>query len=136
MFCVLGTLCPGSKIFTITYIVSYVQEVLVMRETVTYHIHHFLDRLVDHSYEHIWISPYWQAIFSQNGKNEVSTRLCDRSQPINFVWYIQFTFFLDAVFRHVYQLVSSVMLFWNFFTSYICTQIKINQNISRFSLYV
>ena len=62
-----------------------------------------------------------QTIYPQNSKNIVSTKLCDESQPINSVQYRQRTFFLGAIFRHVYPLWGFKNVFLSFLTSYICT---------------
>ena len=39
--------------------------------------------------------------YPQNGKNDVSTKLCDESQPINFVLYRKCKLVVDPVFSHV-----------------------------------
>ena len=61
-----------------------------------------------------------------------STKLCEKSQPINYVQYRQCVFFFDNIFSHVYQFGSSIIHFWHFLTSCICTQIKIMHHISDF----
>ena len=114
----LGVACSNPHVFCINDFVRILINTTVPRKLWTYVLMHY--------------PLIFRSFYPQNGKNNVSTKLCDESQPIHFVWYGQCKFFLDAIFSHVYQFLDSRMLFSSFLSSYICTRIKIKYYINFF----